>query len=267
MKKYLITLSLLVNFTHSYSQVGIGTNTPSTSSILEVSSSNKGVLFNKVSLQNITSPSPLANHQQGMWIYNIASAGTYPNNVVPGMYYNDGTKWILMTIGESSPQIGDIKPSVLTNDHEGWYKLDGRPINTITSSVASQNAILIGFTTSLPNSADRMLKGKSISENLAAIGGNNSINITQPNLPNYTIQGTTASDGAHNHSITTTGANLWHYVAGSSPTYRFLETETRTTSSSGNHSHTISVNIGGTNTPISNYPKNTTTQYYIFLGK
>jgi hypothetical protein len=48
----------------------------------------------RIALTATNSAGPLAAHVAGMIIYNTATAGTAPNNVTPGVYYNDGTKWV-----------------------------------------------------------------------------------------------------------------------------------------------------------------------------
>ncbi|BDB56376.1 hypothetical protein SHINM13_06720 [Flavobacterium ammonificans] len=80
----------------SNAQVKIGENPTSInpSSILEIESANKGFLMPRIALTATNSASPLASHVAGMVIYNTATAGTAPNAVVPGIYYNDGTRWI-----------------------------------------------------------------------------------------------------------------------------------------------------------------------------
>ncbi len=62
--------------------------------VLEVESTNKGILLPRVGLTATNSFAPLAAHVAGMTVYNTATAGTSPNNVTPGYYYNDGTKWV-----------------------------------------------------------------------------------------------------------------------------------------------------------------------------
>lgn len=256
----------LLCFTALKSQVGIGTSSPSPSAVLEINSVNKGLLMNKVALASITSPAPFTSHVEGMWIYNTATAGTSPNNVIPGLYYNDGTKWILMSINNDLPRTGDIKSSVLNADHDGWYILNGRNISTLPA-IAQANATNIGLGTTLPNSNDRIIKGKNTSESFAATGGANSYSISQANLPDLTFTGNTASNGAHNHSYTNRGVNYWNYNAGGLTSTRTIDTETRTTQAAGDHNHTFSVSSGGSNTSISQYPKHMVVQYFIYLGK
>lgn len=75
--------------------IGIGTSSPNADAKLEISSSNKGLLMPRVALTGTTSTAPLTSHTAGMLVYNTATAGTSPNSVIPGIYYNDGTKWYL----------------------------------------------------------------------------------------------------------------------------------------------------------------------------
>ncbi|GAB0156021.1 hypothetical protein CHRYSEOSP005_12830 [Chryseobacterium sp. Alg-005] len=264
--KFLSICAGLLCFTALKSQVGIGTTAPSASAVLEINSNNKGLLMNKVALTSITSPAPFTSHVEGMWVYNTATAGTSPNNVTPGLYYNDGIKWVLMSINNDLPRTGDIKSSVINADHDGWYILNGRSISTL-SATAQANAASIGLGTNLPNSSDRMIKGKNTSESFAATGGVNSYSISQTNLPNLTFTGNTSSNGAHTHTYTNRGANYWNYNAGALTSTRTISTETRTTQAAGDHSHTFSVSSGGSNAPISQYPKHMVVQYFIYLGK
>jgi hypothetical protein len=264
--KFLYTCIAAFLFVAHKAQVGIGTSNPSNSAVLELSSTNKGFLMNTVALTSTTSAAPFGSNVEGMWVYNTATAGTSPNNVIPGLYYNDGTKWVLMSINNDLPKIGDLKSSMATTDHDGWFLLNGRNISTLPS-ISQTNAAALGFSTTLPSSSDRILKGKNTSEAVFSTGGSNSFSIAQANLPNVNITGTTASSGAHTHSYTNRGVNYWNYNAGSINTTRTIDTEVRTTAAAGDHSHTISIASGGTNTAITQYPKHLVVQYFIYLGK
>jgi len=70
-------------------QVGINTTTPNSNSALDINASNKGFLPPRVALTSESSPAPLTTHVAGMVVYNTATI----NNLVPGLYLNDGTKW------------------------------------------------------------------------------------------------------------------------------------------------------------------------------
>ncbi len=49
---------------------------------------------------------PIAAPSAGLIVYNTATAGVSPNNVVPGYYYWDGTKWQLILTGSGSTTLG-----------------------------------------------------------------------------------------------------------------------------------------------------------------
>lgn len=105
--------------------VGIGTSSPSSSAILDLSSSTKGFLPPRVALSSITSASPITAPQTGLLVYNTATAGVYPNNVSPGYYYYNGSKWVnfitnpyLLSVKKTTAQTITTAPGVVTVT--GW---------------------------------------------------------------------------------------------------------------------------------------------------
>jgi hypothetical protein len=94
-----LTFALLGN---SYAQTGIGTTTPNASAKLEVASTTQGFLPPRVALTATNVFSPIVGTSSaatGLLVYNTASAGTAPNNVVPGYYYWNGTIWVQISNG------------------------------------------------------------------------------------------------------------------------------------------------------------------------
>ncbi|HBY66993.1 MAG TPA: hypothetical protein DEG69_04020 [Flavobacteriaceae bacterium] len=89
-----MVLLFLFAITFSYAQVGINTTTPNPDAILDVTASDKGFLLPRIALVRADLPTPLSSHVAGMMVYNTATAGSSSNKVVPGYYYNDGTKWL-----------------------------------------------------------------------------------------------------------------------------------------------------------------------------
>jgi hypothetical protein len=65
--------------------------------ILEIESTNKGLLLPRLALVSTTSAAPLNNFVKGMVVYDTATI----NDITPGMYYSDGVKWIKMNTGGS----------------------------------------------------------------------------------------------------------------------------------------------------------------------
>jgi hypothetical protein len=98
-----IVLSFLISFgsiAQTQSQK-LGTNPTNIvpSAVLEIESANKGVLFPRVELKSTTNGTlPIASPATGLTVFNTASDGTAPNNVTPGYYYWNGSKWVKMAI-------------------------------------------------------------------------------------------------------------------------------------------------------------------------
>lgn len=101
MKKIFLTMALALGLMAS-AQVKIGNNPTSinAASLLELensTTSKQGFLLPRVSLVNTTTPTLDGGlNVEGMTVYNIATAG----DVTPGLYTNDGTKWV--KVGGSS---------------------------------------------------------------------------------------------------------------------------------------------------------------------
>jgi hypothetical protein len=94
MKKGVLVLMLFLVFLNGKAQTGIGTTTPSPSAKLEVASTNQGFLPPRIALTATNAASPVTSPATGLLVYNTATAGTAPNNVVPGFYYWKGTLWV-----------------------------------------------------------------------------------------------------------------------------------------------------------------------------
>lgn len=94
-----------VNGATSSVNIGIGTTSPN--GVFEVNSSDKGILIPRVALTATNVASPITNPNGGAIIestlvYNTVSAGTTPNEVVPGFYFWTGTKWNKFDIDEKN---------------------------------------------------------------------------------------------------------------------------------------------------------------------
>ncbi|MEW5676237.1 hypothetical protein ABGT15_07980 [Flavobacterium enshiense] len=280
MTRKITLLFILFISTTLYSQVGIGTDTPNENSVLDIKSETKGVLITRVALTATNNASPLSQHVAGMIVYNITPSGVGDQAVYKGFYYNNGTEWIRLE--PLTTQIGDIKHSLLTEDHNGWYLLDGRNTNLLPTK-AQTNASTIGFTTQIPDARDRILKGKSALESLMDTGGNNTVNLSQTNLPNVTFTGSTNSTGDHNHNhddkyhgtpeslnlvtgllgiLSGVVLNILNNDVGSDT----VSTTVSNTSSNGNHNHTATVNTGGSAAPLDKV-SHMVTNTFVYLGK
>jgi hypothetical protein len=94
MKKIFILIGLFFCVFTVFSQnIGVGTSTPQASAALDISSANKGLLPPRVTLTGITDITTVPSPAAGLLVYNTATAGTAPNDVVPGYYYYTGAGW------------------------------------------------------------------------------------------------------------------------------------------------------------------------------
>ena len=102
MKKIIFLLSAVMFVSIVDAQTGIGTTTPNASAKMDVSSTDKGFLPPRVALTSTSTFAPVTGLSgtlplataAGLLVYNTATAGTSPNNVVPGYYYWNGTAWV-----------------------------------------------------------------------------------------------------------------------------------------------------------------------------
>ena len=87
----LVFTAIFTYTTTAQAQVGIGTNSPGASAQLEVTSTSKGFLPPRVTLQgtdDATKGTPtIVSPATGLLVYNSASAGSGATAVTPGFYY------------------------------------------------------------------------------------------------------------------------------------------------------------------------------------
>ncbi|MES2591884.1 MAG: tail fiber domain-containing protein [Bacteroidota bacterium] len=84
---------------NSNGNVGVGTSTPNVSALMDLTSTSKGILIPRVALTGTTDATTIASAATSLLVYNTATAGISPANVVPGYYYWNGTKWISLSGG------------------------------------------------------------------------------------------------------------------------------------------------------------------------
>ena len=91
MKKIVFLTAIFFISLNVFSQLKIGNNptTINSNSILELESTNKGLLIPRVALQSTDNAAPLSSFVAGMMIYNTATAG----DVTPGFYVSTGSSW------------------------------------------------------------------------------------------------------------------------------------------------------------------------------
>jgi len=116
-KNTLAVFSVLFICYIAKAQVGINTVTPDPNAILDISSTTKGLLLPRVSLTAINLSAPLSANSAGMTVYNTATAGTKPNNVTPGYYYNNGSQWLQLATTNMVDSKWDINGNAGTDSN------------------------------------------------------------------------------------------------------------------------------------------------------
>ena len=175
MKQAVLVIALCFVFLNGKAQTGIGTTTPSASAKLEVASSTQGFLPPRLALTATNAASPVSSPTTGLIVYNTATIGTAPNNVVPGYYFWNGSAWVNFIASNTS--------TGLTNDQTGTsYTLtsadNGKIITLNNASAITLNVpyFFIGF--------NCMILQKSADANKINLTGGSGV--TMKNRNNYT---------------------------------------------------------------------------------
>lgn len=93
MKKIILVSFLLIGMI-SFAQMGIGTQTPHSSALLDISSTNKGVLLPKVNLLGKNDVTIVSSPANGLLLFNQSANGTGSNSVDANtIYFWQNTSW------------------------------------------------------------------------------------------------------------------------------------------------------------------------------
>lgn len=109
MKKIYLGFVFSVLSTVGFAQTKVGGRpTINANAMLEIEASNKGLLLPRLELVRTIDFTPLEAHVAGMTVYNTKRQ----NDVVPGFYYNDGTKWQQMVTSDNKAVKFFYMPSI-----------------------------------------------------------------------------------------------------------------------------------------------------------
>jgi len=111
----LLLLLLAVGNISLYAQYGFGTNNPDASSVMDMKSENKGVLFPRVSLTSTTVADPVTSPAVNMVVFNINSTVDpgkeySATSVTPGLYSWNGTEWVRLLTTDGPVGVGVATP-------------------------------------------------------------------------------------------------------------------------------------------------------------
>lgn len=108
-------------------QYGFGTNVPDPQAVIDANDSNKGILVPRLALAATNSISPFASTPTtSMLVYNTATAGVAPNNVIPGFYYWYGSSWTKL-ISDTPTDALTVSKSAKMN----WFHMPSVSFNTM----------------------------------------------------------------------------------------------------------------------------------------
>ncbi len=133
---YCFFIFLFFASTQMLAQVGINTTNPDASSILDISSSDKGLLVPRVSLSNVTLTSLDGSNTaaNGLLIWNTNASTTGGAGI--GYYYFNGTTWEKITTNNTA-----------TNDNDWFEEGTTTAPNAITDDIFTEGNVAIGKNT------------------------------------------------------------------------------------------------------------------------
>lgn len=228
-------------------QVGIGTTSPNTSAMLEVSSTNKGVLIPRMTVSQRLA---INNPAQGLILYQT--------NDVIGFYFFNGTNWVrLLESGKDANPVGTIIAFPIETVPNGYLECNGQAVSRTTyanlfSVIGTRYGNGDGTTTfNLPDYRGQFLRGY---DNGAGIDPDATTRTDSGNGTTGDAVGTKQNNQvvAHNHSVnppptnTSTNGNHSHVV----------DPPNAATTTNGNHRHYSNFYRKRNN----NYPSQTTSK-------
>lgn len=166
--------------------------TPNASSVLDISSTSKGLLIPRVSLTSTTVTSPVTSPLTSLLVYNTSTV----NDVTPGYYYWNGTSWQRFDTGNT---IGDWKLLGNAGTNAGTNFLgttDATDLVFRTNSTEKMRVLNGGNVGIGESNPQRILHLKGLTSNVALRLENSSAKI-------YDIQSTS---GGHLHIINQTSS-------------------------------------------------------------
>lgn len=152
-KKYIIGSILLAclampmqNLEAQTKNVGIGTENPDASALLDLNvndasfATKLGLLIPRVALTSTTDEGTILTPSNSLLVYNTATAGIAPNNVVPGFYYWNAEvlpgKWVKLSTALETSQYLPLAGGTMT----GAINMGGQDITNI-GNIASTGSI------------------------------------------------------------------------------------------------------------------------------
>ncbi|MFN0200173.1 MAG: beta strand repeat-containing protein [Bacteroidia bacterium] len=209
--------------------IGVGTATPSASAKLHINATDRGLLIPNVALTSTNVAGPITAPATSLLVYNTATAGTAPNDVTPGYYYNSGTSaapvWTRLENGGNDWHLtGNSGTSAATN-FIGTTDATNFIVKTAGSAAGNERMRVIGVG---PTPGQVVVNNTgvfagdvfSVYANNTTNGSTNSINniIGTFAINGYASVNGTAVYGETDHGATGSGTAVWGNLFGTATT-------------------------------------------------
>lgn len=173
MKFRFIILSVVLTYSiNTFSQIGVGTTSPHTSSILDVEAADKGILIPRVALTGNNDQTTINSPEISLLIYNTSTV-TGGNAIQEGFYYWNGTIWVSI-----SPAVDESKwehvsgvgtklktksdnTTVRPNEENVFVADNGNlgigtssPLGKIQANTTTEDVLFVRFNDDLSNDVD-----------------------------------------------------------------------------------------------------------------
>ena len=177
--------SYITNAQVTSQKIGTDPTNIAPSAVLDIESTNKGVLFPRVALTAANLAGPIVSPATGLTVFNTATDGTAPNTVTPGYYYWNGSRWVKLAV--ETPPIAFAK-TVYVN---------ATSPNLVTATIFDE--------ANPPLSNDNTLKSKDDNLYVASDGSTWTYNTVESNYKTYAVAASTPFNLAN--STTDAGNN------------------------------------------------------------
>jgi len=213
-----LLIALLFSMQGLAQNVGINAsgNPPNQAAGLDVDFPNMGILIPRVALTGTANSAPLTAHVAGMIVYNTATAG----DVVPGFYYDNGTKWV------TGFPAGNAVGNMLYWNGTDWVLipagLPGQYLQISGSNLPSWGGI-IAANPAIVTAAATSITGISATSgaNITSDGGNPILsrgicwnNLTGPTIANSKVTDASGGIGTFVSNLTGLSPVTTYYVRG-----------------------------------------------------
>ena len=157
MKKLLLPIAFVLSMNAFAQNVAINSTGAAavTSAALDVDMANKGILIPRVALTTTAAFAPVTGTATtSLLVYNTATAGVSPTNVLPGYYYWDGAQWVRLLGGNTNTYwlVGASAAAVNTPTATGFFgttsnqHVDLVTNGTVRGRLSNQGEFFIGTT-------------------------------------------------------------------------------------------------------------------------